>query len=312
MNSDFDLIIVGGGPGGLTAGLYGARANVKTLLLEKGLPGGQIANTNEVEDYPGFDLISGPELASKMEQHARKFGLEVRTAGVEEIYCEGDDRIIVTDSGETYKAKAVVLATGGSPSFLNVPGEKELSGMGVSYCAICDGAFFRDQIIVVVGGGDAAVEEGMFLTKFGSKVILIHRRDELRAAKIIQKRAFANPKMEFVWDSVVESINGEQKVESITVKNVKTGETSKIDCGAVFVFIGFKPNSDLVREEMKKDDGGYIITNYKMETSIPGIFACGDVRSQMVKQITNAVGDATTAAVAAEKYIEALHDKDLD
>lgn len=312
MNSDFDLIIVGGGPGGLTAGLYGSRANVKTLLLEKGLPGGQIANTHEVEDYPGFELISGPELASKMEQHARKFGLEIRTAGVEEIYCEGEDRIVVTDSGETYKTKAVILATGGSPNLLRVPGEKELSGMGVSYCAICDGAFFRDQIIVVVGGGDAAVEEGMFLTKFGSKVILIHRRDELRAAKIIRKRAFANPKMEFVWDSVVESINGEQKVESITVKNVKTGETSKIACGAVFVFIGFKPNSDMVRDEMKKDDGGYIITNYKMETSIPGIFACGDVRSQMVKQITNAVGDATTAAVAAEKYIEALHDKDLE
>ena len=312
MNSDFAIIIVGGGPGGLTAGLYGARANVKTLLLEKGLPGGQIANTHEVEDYPGFDLISGPELASKMEQHARKFGLEIRTAGVEEIYCEGEDRIVVTDTGEKYKTKAVILATGGSPNLLGVPGEKELSGMGVSYCAICDGAFFRDQVIVVAGGGDAAVEEGMFLTKFGSKVILVHRRDELRAAKIIQKRAFANPKMEFVWDSVIESINGDPKVSSITVKNVKTGETSQIDCGAVFVFIGFKPNSDLVREDLKKDEGGYIITNFKMETSIPGIYACGDVRAQLVKQITNAVGDATTAAMAAEKYIEALHDKDLE
>lgn len=312
MANEYDIIIVGGGPGGLTAGLYGARANMKTLLLEKALPGGQIANTHEVEDYPGFDLISGPELASKMEQHALKFGLEIKTAGVDEVYCEGEDRIIKTDTDETFKAKAVILATGGSPNFLKVPGEKELTGLGVSYCAICDGAFFRDQIIVVAGGGDAAVEEGMFLTKFGSKVILIHRRDELRAAQIVQKRAFANKKMEFVWDSVIESINGEQKVNSITIKNVKTGETSEIECGAVFVFIGFKPNSNLVREELEKDEAGYIITNFKMETNIPGIYACGDVRSQLVKQITNAVGDATTAALAAEKYIEALHDKDLE
>jgi thioredoxin reductase (NADPH) len=311
MSTDYDIIIVGGGPGGLTAGLYGARATLKTLLLEKGLPGGQIANTEEVEDYPGFDLISGPELASKMEQHARKFGLEIETGGVEEIYCDGDDRVVKIDSGKELRAKAVILATGGSPNLLKVPGEKELSGMGVSYCAICDGAFFKNQIIVVVGGGDAAVEEAMFLTKFGSKVILIHRRDELRAAKIVQKRAFANNKMEFVWDSVVEKINGEQKVASVTVKNVKTGQISEIECGAVFVFIGFVPNSNLVREELKKDDGGYIITDRKMETNIPGIFACGDVRSQLVRQITNAVGDATTAAVAAEKYIELLHDKKL-
>jgi thioredoxin reductase (NADPH) len=311
MSTDYDLIIVGGGPGGLTAGLYGARANLKVLLLEKALPGGQIANTHEVEDYPGFEMISGPELASKMEQHAKKFGLEVQTANVEEVYCDGEDRVVKLDSAQELRAKAIILATGGSPNLLNVPGEKELSGRGVSYCAICDGAFFRNQIIVVVGGGDAAVEEGMFLTKFGSKVILIHRRDELRAAKIIQKRAFANPKMEFVWDSVAEKINGGQKVTSITVKNVKTGQLSDIECGAVFVFIGFVPNSNLVREGLEKDAGGYIITNFKMETSVPGIYACGDVRSQLVKQITNAVGDATTAAVAAEKYIEALHDKEL-
>jgi thioredoxin reductase (NADPH) len=205
----------------------------------------------------------------------------------------------------------VIIATGGSPNQLKVPGEKELSGRGVSYCAVCDGAFFKGEIIAVVGGGDAAVEEGMFLTRFGSKVILIHRRDELRAAKIIQKRAFANPKMEFVWDSVVQSINGSQKVESVTVKNLKSGQLSAISCGAVFIFIGFKPNSDIVRGPLEKDPGGYIITNARMETSIPGIYACGDVRSQLVKQITNAVGDATTAAIAAEKYFEALHDKDL-
>jgi len=311
MSTDYDIIIVGGGPGGLTAGLYGARANLRTLLLEKGLPGGQIVNTHEVEDYPGFEKVSGPELASKMEQHARKFGLEVRTANVEEVFCDGDDRVVKTDDGQNLRARAVILATGGSPNLLNVPGEKELAGRGVSYCAICDGAFFKDEIIVVVGGGDAAVEEGIFLTKFGSKVILIHRRDELRAAKVIQKRAFANPKMEFVWDSVVEKINGSQKVTSVTVKNVKSGKISEIDCGAVFVFIGFVPNSNLVREGLDKDDAGYILTNHKMETNIPGVYACGDVRAQLVKQITNAVGDATTAAVAAEKYIEALHDKEL-
>ncbi len=311
MSVDYDIIIIGGGPGGLTAGLYAARANMNAVLLEKALPGGQIANTHEVEDYPGFEHIGGPELASKMENHAKKFGLEVKTTGAEEVWCEGDERVVKTSDGQELRAYAIILATGGSPNLLHVPGEKELSGLGVSYCAICDGAFFKDQVIVVVGGGDAAVEEGMFLTRFGSKVIIIHRRDELRAAKIIQKRAFANPKIEFVWDSVVEKINGDQKVNSVSVKNVKTGETSQIDCGAVFIFIGFKPNSDLVREEMKKDETGYIITDTSMQTSVPGIYACGDVRHQLVKQITNAVGDATTAAVAAEKYIETIHDKEL-
>ncbi|HEQ99008.1 MAG TPA: thioredoxin-disulfide reductase [candidate division Zixibacteria bacterium] len=311
MSVDYDIIIIGGGPGGLTAGLYAARANMRAILLEKALPGGQIANTHEVEDYPGFEHIGGPELASRMENHARKFGLEVVTTGAEEVWCEGDERVVRTSDGKELRAYAIILATGGSPNLLHVPGENELSGLGVSYCAICDGAFFKDQIIVVVGGGDAAVEEGIFLTRFGSRVIIIHRRDELRAAKIIQKRAFANPKIEFVWDSVVEKINGDQKVTSVSVKNVKTGQKSLIECGAVFIFIGFKPNSDLVREEMEKDAGGYIITNERMETSVPGIYACGDVRHQLVKQITNAVGDATTAAVAAEKYIEAIHDKEL-
>jgi thioredoxin reductase (NADPH) len=304
--NEYDIIIIGGGPGGLTAGLYGARANRKTLMIEKYMPGGQIANTHEVEDYPGFESVSGADLAMKMTEHAKKFGLEIISDEVTEVYSEGNSRMVATASGVVYKSKTIIISTGGAPNLLNVPGEKKLTGRGVSYCAICDGAFFKNEIIAVVGGGDAAVEEGMFLTKFGKKVILIHRRDKLRAQKIIQERAIKNPKMEFIWDTVVESINGNEKVNSLLLKNVKTGNKSTLDVGAVFVLIGFRPNSELTREPMKKDDGGYILTNERMETSIPGIYACGDVRSQLVRQITNAVGDGTTAAVAAEKYMEEL------
>jgi thioredoxin reductase (NADPH) len=305
---NYDIVVVGGGPGGLTAGMYGARAKMRTILLEKYMPGGQIANTEEVEDYPGFETISGAELAMKMTDHAKKFGLEIVSDEVKEIYCDGNDRIVAAASGDIYRAKAVIVSTGGSPTLLKVPGEKEFTGKGVSYCAICDGNFFRGQVIAVVGGGDAAVEEGMFLTKFGSKVILIHRRDQLRAQKVIQDRAFKNKKMEFIWDTVVESINGDSKVRNLSLKNVKTGDKSKLEVGAIFVFIGFRPNSNLFREEIKKDSSGYIITDDKMETSIKGIYACGDVRHQLVRQITNAVGDGTTAAMAAEKYIESMHD----
>lgn len=307
---NYDIVIVGAGPGGLCAGLYAARAQRKTVCLEMYMPGGQIANTEEVEDYLGFDRISGAELSMKFAEHAKSFGLEIASEQVEEIYCDGDDRIAKCASGNTYRAKAIILSTGGSPTKLGVPGEEKYAGKGVSYCAICDGAFFRDRVIAVVGGGDAAVEEGAFLTKFGSKVYIIHRRDELRAAKIIQQRAFDNPKIEFIWDTIVESIDGDGTVvNGLSLKNVKTGETSKLEVGAVFPFLGFRPNSNIVREGLKKDQGGYIITDYKMETSVPGIYACGDVRAQLVRQITNAVGDGTTAAVAAEKHIEELEDK---
>ena len=305
---EYDIVVVGGGPGGLTAGLYAARANRKTISIEKFQPGGQIANTEDVEDYPGFEHILGGELAQKMADHAKKFGLEITSDEVTEIYSEGKHRMVITASGDIYKARAVIISTGGSPNHINVPGEKEFAGRGVSYCAICDGAFFRNQVIAVVGGGDAAVEEAMFLTKYGSKVYLIHRRDELRAQKVIQNRAFANSKMEFVWNTVVESINGENRVQSLSLRNVKTGEKSALEVGAIFIFVGFVPNSNITRELLAKDKNGYIITNDRMETSIKGIFACGDVRSQLVRQITNAVGDGTTAAVAAEKYIEELDD----
>lgn len=306
----YDVVIVGGGPGGLCAGLYSARANRKTVCLEMYMPGGQIANTGEVEDYLGFEHIEGADLAMRFANHAKKFGLEIEMEQVEEVYVDGDDRVVKCASGNSYRAGAVILSTGGSPVKLGVPGEEEYSGKGVSYCAICDGAFFKDRVIAVVGGGDAAVEEGAFLTKFASKVVIIHRRDELRAQKIIQQRAFDNDKIEFIWDSVVESINGDDsRVTDLTIKNVKTGEKSKLEVGAVFPYLGFRPRSDITREALRKDQGGYILTDTNMQTSIKGIFACGDVRAQLVRQITNAVGDGTTAAVAAEKYLEELEDK---
>jgi len=308
MNDKYELIIVGGGPGGLTAGLYGARANLKTLVLERYLPGGQLANTELVEDYPGFESILGPDLAAKMEAHAKNFGMELANTNVNEIRVEGDDRIVVTDD-DTYKAKAVIVATGGSPVYLDVPGERDFAGRGVSYCAICDGAFFKNQVIAVVGGGDAAVEEAGFLTKYGSKVYIIHRRDRFRACETIQQRAFANPKIEVIWDTVVEKIAGREKVEKLHLRNVKTEATSELEVGAVFIFIGFHPNNQIFPKDVKRDDAGYIITDFRMATNVPGIFAVGDVRQQLARQVTNAVGDGTTAAIAAEKYIEALHDK---
>ncbi len=304
---EHDVIIVGGGPGGLTAGMYSARSELDTLALEKLMPGGQIANTELVEDYPGFESISGAELAKKIENHAVKFGLKIGFDNVNKIKLDGRYKIIEADS-ETYKAKAVIIATGGAPRLLGVPGEKEYSGRGVSYCAICDGAFFKGQVIAVAGGGDAAVEEGMYLTKFGSKVYIIHRRDELRAQKVIQKRAFANDKIEFIWDSVVAKVNGDDTIKSIDIKNVKTGETTNLPVGALFPFIGFTPNSDLFDFEIKKDEGGYIITDTNMQTNVEGLYAIGDVRKQLCKQVTNAVGDGTTAAVAADKYLEAWND----
>jgi thioredoxin reductase (NADPH) len=227
---------------------------------------------------------------------------------VGEVRVEGDDRLVVTED-ETYRAKAVILATGGSPVWLGVPGEKEFAGRGVSYCAICDGAFFKNQVIAVVGGGDAAVEEAGFLTKYGSKVYIIHRRDRFRAQKIIQRRAFENPRIEVIWDTVVEEIGGREKVEYLKLRNVKTEEQSQLKVGAIFVFIGFHPNTQILPRGVKMDENGYIITDFRMQTSIPGLYAVGDVRQQLARQVTNAVGDGTTAAIAADKYIEQLHDK---
>ena len=305
----YDVVIVGAGPGGLCAGMYTARADRTVVALEKYLPGGQIALTGEVEDYPGFEHIEGSELAMKFSNHAQKFGLKVEMEEVEEVYCDGDDRLVRCASGNIYRGQAVIIATGGSPVKLGVSGEEGYSGKGVSYCAICDGGFFKEKVIAVVGGGDAAVEEAGYLTKFASKVYVIHRRDKLRSQKIAQQRAFDNSKIEFIWDTIVESINGNDTfVTDLSLKNVKSGEKSKLEVGAIFPYLGFRPNTGMVREAVRRDQEGYFITDFKMETSIKGIFACGDCRAQLVRQVTNAVGDGTTAAVAAEKRLEELED----
>jgi thioredoxin reductase (NADPH) len=307
---DYDVVIVGGGPAGLCAGLYAARAKLSTLIIDKLVPGGQILNTELVEDYPGFESILGPDLAARMQAHAEKFGAQIVMDEVVEVRSEGPDhRVKVVKTFEQeYRAKAVIVTAGGNPNRLGVPGEERLNARGVSYCAVCDGPFFNNRVLAVVGGGDAAVEEGTFLTKYASKVYLIHRRDQLRAQKILQDRLLANPKVEVLWNHEVDEILGEQTVNAVKLRNNKTGETRTLDVGGVFIFIGFSPNSDILKGQVQLDAGGHIITNALMETGIPGIYAAGDIRAQLARQVTTAVGDATTAAIAAEKYIEALHE----
>ena len=300
----FDVIVVGAGPGGLAAGLYAARGKLKSLVLEKDLPGGQINKTGLIEDYPGFSSIDARELAQKMADHAKEFGAEIRTADAKAIQKKGDIFEVETSDG-TLRAKVVILASGGNPVYLGCKGEMPYQTKGVSYCAICDGALpiFRNKPMVVVGGGDSALEEGLFLTKFASHIYLVHRREEFRAAQILVDRVKANPKMEIVLDSVVEEVGGNELVEWAKIRNVKTNHIRQVQISGVFIYIGFTPNSGIVKDPLKKDEKGYIITNQNMETSIRGLFAIGDVRQQLTKQITNAVGDGTTAAVAAEKYI---------
>lgn len=301
---DCDVVIVGGGPAGLTAGMYAGRAMLKTLLIERLLPGGQLNNTEVIENYPGFESIPGFELAERLANHAKKHGCEIKQEYVEDVSCceDGHFKMIKTDQG-LYRAKVVIMAPGGENRKLGIPGEAVFAGRGVSYCAICDGAFFKEQVIAVVGGGDAAVEEGIFLTKFGSKVYIIHRRDELRAKVEHQQEAFENPKIEIVWDTIVEEIKGEEKVSSLALKNVKSGEKSTLEVGAVFIFIGFVPNSGLVKDSVKLDDEGYILTNARMESSIPGIYAVGDIKPNICKQVSVSVGEGTLAAVDAQRYL---------
>lgn len=305
----YDVIIVGGGPGGLTAGIYSSRAKLRSLLIEKKWPGGQLRNTELIEDYPGFESITGRELADRMENQARKLGLEIVLDGVDCIRPEGQLKRVTTEGGQEYLAKAVIVTSGGEPRRLGVPGEEELAGMGVSYCAICDGAFFQNMDIAVVGGGDSAVEEAAFLTRYARKVYLLHRGGEFRATSVAVEKALANPKIEIMLDTEVKSINGNGGVENLTI--VRRGEESRLDVEGVFIFVGFVPNTQLFCGHVEHDKQGHILTNASMETSIPGLYAAGDVRAQLTRQITTAVGDGTTAAIAAQHYVEALADREV-
>jgi len=305
----YDVAIIGAGPAGMTAGVYASRANLDTLMLERGVPGGQMADTEDVENYPGFDHILGQELSTKMFEHAQKFGTEYAYGDVKEIIDHGDYKEIDAGS-KSYKTKSIIITTGAQYKKLGAPGEAELTGRGVSYCAVCDGAFFKDREIAVIGGGDSAVEEGIYLTRFANKVTVFHRRDELRAQQIIQDRAFDNDKMEFVWDTVVESMNEKEgKLGSLSLKNVKTGETSEFDTEGVFVYIGLVPLSEPFKSLGIVDDEGYIPTNEDMETTIPGVFAAGDIRDKELRQIVTATGDGSIAAEQAIKYLESLAEK---
>ncbi|MBP7460025.1 MAG: thioredoxin-disulfide reductase [Candidatus Delongbacteria bacterium] len=301
-----DLAIIGAGPAGLTAGMYGARSRYRTFIFEKMAAGGTITITEWIENYPGFpEGISGYELASKMEEQALHFGARLVQEEVVKIERDGPYKIIYTDQRQ-YRARALLLVTGTSLKKLGVSGEKEYTGRGVSYCATCDGAFYKDKVVVVVGGGDSAVEEGIYLTKFARKVILIHRRDQLRAAKIVQERAFTNPRMEFIWDSVVEEIKGESKVTHVVLRNLKTEVRSVQNTDGVFVFVGQIPNNQLAQSlGLQRDDRGFVITGSDMQTSEPGIWAAGDIRSKSLLQIATAVGEGAQAEFSAEKYLEA-------
>ena len=300
----YDVIIIGAGPAGMTAALYAARANLNTLLLERGIPGGQMNNTAEVENYPGFDSILGPDLALKMYDGINQFGVEHGYGNVVEVKDHQDYKEVITDDA-SYEAKVVIIATGCEHRNLEVPGEAEYSGRGVSYCAVCDGAFFRNKKLIVVGGGDSAVEEAIYLTQFADEVKIVHRRDTLRAQKIIQDRAFANEKISFIWDSVVEEIKGDdQKVTGVQIKNVKTGETYEEAADGVFIYVGLVPLTQAFTSLGITDDAGWILTDERMQTTIPGILACGDARQKHLRQITTAVGDGGIAGQQAYQYIE--------
>jgi len=299
---EYDIVIVGAGPAGLSAGLYAARARRRTLIIERKVTGGQISLTAEVENYPGFDSINGFDLAEKMQKQAEKYGMETAYADVTAIDQEGQMHVVRTTEGD-YRAKAVIVTGGADYNRLGVEGEERLTGYGVSYCATCDAAFFKDQVVAVVGGGDAAMDEGLFVSRYASKVYVIHRRDRLRASAILQERALAEPKLEFVWNTVVEEIAGDDAVKTLKLRNVETGERSELGVAAVFIFIGLTPNSSYLRGKVKMDEGGHIIVNEWMETGTPGLYAAGDIRSQSARQVVSSAGDGATAAIRADHYI---------
>lgn len=302
----YDTIVIGAGPAGMTAALYAARSNLKVATLEQGAPGGQMNNTSDIENYPGFEMISGPELSMKMYEPLEKLGVENLYGIVEAIKDEGDIKKVIT-SDATYETKTVIIATGAKHRLLEVKGEDIYSSRGVSYCAVCDGAFFRNQDLLVVGGGDSAVEEALFLTRFANKVTIVHRRDALRAQKLLQDRAFAHEKIDFIWDSVVEEIKGNDlKVTSVDIKNVKTGEVTNHEFGGVFIYVGLDPVSNMVADLDITDEDGWIITDDHMRTNRKGIYAIGDVRQKDLRQITTAVGDGAMAGQQVYQFIAGL------
>lgn len=307
----YDVIILGAGPAGLSAGIYASRAKLKTLIIEKAIEGGQITGTTEVENYPGIgEGMTGMDLSFRMADQAKSFGAEIISDEILEVDLKGSEKVLKGRDNE-YRSKVVILATGANSRPMGVPGEEEFSGRGISYCATCDAAFYQDADVYVIGGGDAAVEEAMFITKFAKTVYIVHRRDELRAAKSIQEKAFANEKIKFLWDSVVEEVIGDKVVSGLKVKNVKTGEITEISQPAglgsigIFVFIGFLPNTELFKNQVALENG-YVVTDENMKTSIDGVFAAGDLREKSVRQVVTAVSDGAIAAISAEKYIEEI------
>jgi len=298
----YDVVIIGAGPAGLAAALYASRARRRTLVLERNVTGGQIALTSIIENYPGFDEVDGFELGQMMQRQAEKYGTEMAYANVTGLERRDALHIIHTTEGD-YSAKALIIAGGADYNKLGVPGEERLTGKGVSYCATCDAAFFKEQVVAVVGGGDAAMDEGLFVTRYASKVYVIHRRAELRAGKILQERAFANAKMEFVWNTVVDEIEGADAVQRLKLRNVETNEGSTLDVSGVFIFIGHHPNTEYLRGCVKMDGGGHLYVTDWMETEVPGLFAAGDVRVNSARQVVSAAGDGATAAIRADHYI---------
>lgn len=305
IEEEYDTVILGAGPAGLTAAMYAARDSLKTLVLEKQFPGGQVATTEFVENYPGFpEGIMGADLSEKFYAHAAKFGVKIRAAECQQIDVKGNYKYLtIKNLPFQIKAKTLILCLGAHWKRLDVPGENRFFGRGVSFCATCDGSFYKGQEIAVIGGGDSALEEGLYLTKFASKVTIIHRRNKLRAAKIYQERALKHEKINFIYDTVVTAVNGEQKVRSISLKNIATGEESELDVAGIFIFIGQTADTELVKDLIKLDESGFIIADESTETNVPGIFAAGDVRWKPLRQITTAIADGSVAAKASEKYI---------
>ncbi|MPZ22265.1 MAG: thioredoxin-disulfide reductase [Dehalococcoidia bacterium] len=304
MAEEYDIAIIGGGPAGMSAGLYAARGQRSTILFERGVIGGQIALTEAVENYPGFpDGVNGFDLAQNMLKQAEKYGQQTKYSAATEVKPVGEKFEVTASDGDVLTAKTVIITAGADYNRLGIPGEDRLIGRGVSYCATCDAAFFRDMEVAVVGGGDAAMDEGLYTTKYASKSTVIHRRDQLRASAILQERAFANAKMDFVWDTVVDEVLGEEQVEGVKVRDLKTGKVSTMDVSAIFVFIGQTPNTDFVKDLVERDPMGHILVNEWMETGVPGLYAAGDARQNAARQVASSVGDGVTAAIRAEHYL---------